>query len=99
MPTKYDRYYQLMLQNNQALFTRFGLLSEKVAVDPTSKNEFDQVGLEVLDTIRFWERKLCAGMERGGHGQYSSTLAEKFWAKVRANYPLIDTVGVTHKTA
>lgn len=94
MPTKHDKYYQLMILGNQELFARFSVFTQSDLSDPKKAQEFEEVGLEVLDTVRFWERKLCSGMERGRHAQYSNQLADKFWQQVRGDYPLIDQVGV-----
>jgi hypothetical protein len=44
--------------------------------------------------IRFWERKLCSGMEKGNNSVYSNKLADKFWNEVRAYFPNIDQVGL-----
>lgn len=94
MPTKHDKYYQLMRQTNQELFDMFATFTAGDLTDPKRAKEFEEVGLEILDTVRFWERKLCSGMERGRHAQYSNQLADKFWQQVRSDYPLIDQVGV-----
>jgi hypothetical protein len=95
---KYKKYYQLMVEQNKDLFDRF-LLTHTAFVqnmtDQKVQHKFHQEGRDVLDVIRFWERKLCAGMERGTNGQYSSKVAEKFWNEVRKTYTHIDVVGVT----
>ena len=44
--------------------------------------------------VRIYERRLCAGMERSGHGIYSSNVAETYWKLVRRDFPLIDQVGI-----
>lgn len=83
-----------MRQSNQELFNRFGAFTTDSLSNPERSKDFEEVGLEVLDTVRFWERKLCSGMERGRHAQYSTQLADKFWQQVRSDYPLVDQVGV-----
>ncbi len=83
-----------MKQSNQELFNRFGGFTPDSLSNSEQSKSFEEVGLEVLDTVRFWERKLCSGMERGRHAQYSNQLADKFWQQVRGDYPLIDQVGV-----
>lgn len=60
---------------------------------------FHTQGRDILDIIRTYERRLCAKMERGSKGQYSNTLAEKFWSLVKQELPLIDHVGVKSSTA
>lgn len=97
MPTKHDRYYQLMLDANQPLFDSFAQASQDFQAANITQEQFDVVGRNVLDVVHFWERKLCSGMERGRHSQYSANLAEKFWQHVRSDYPLIDQVGIKHK--
>ncbi len=94
MPTKHDKYYQLMRQSNQDLFDKFSAFTSDNLSSSQQATDFDEVGREVLDVIRFWERKLCSGMERGRHAQFSNQLADKFWQQVRNDYPLIDQVGV-----
>ena len=61
------------------------------------EKEFNSFGLDVVDTIRFWERKLCSGMEKSNNGVYSDKLADKFWEVVRERYSHIDMVGVKSK--
>lgn len=87
-----------MVEKNQALFKKFKLIHDTVWKNPQKiSEEFHTVGLEVTDTVRFWERKLCSGMERGKFAQYSQGLSEKFWQVVKKDFPLIDQVGVKTK--
>ena len=84
-----------MVEKNPDLFKKFKQVHDAAWKNPENITEdFHQIGLEVLDTIRFWERKLCSGMERGKYAQYSQGLSEKFWQVVKKDYPLIDQVGV-----
>lgn len=84
-----------MISQNQKMFDDFlavhnnFILNEKKFAD-----QFHSQGRDVLDMIRFWERKLCAGMEKGVNSQYSSKLAEKFWNEIKKTYSHIDLVGV-----
>ena len=78
-----------MVTQNQKLFddflrvhTNFVINQEKHAA------QFHDEGRDVLDIIRFWERKLCSGMEKGKNGQYSSKVAEKFWDESLFQSPL-----------
>ena len=95
---KYKKYYELMLLQNKKVFDQF-LEVHNLFVADQKKNapQFHSLGRDVTDIIRFWERKLCAGMERGNNSQYSSKLAEKFWGEVRKTYTHIDLVGVEVK--
>ncbi len=86
-----------MTKQNKKLLDEFKKINHQLEVTPNSrllKTKFNQVGFEVVDIVRFWERKLCAGMERGNHSVYSNKLADKFWGEVRKDFPKIDLVGV-----
>jgi len=92
---KFKKYYQLMITQNQKMFDAFALVHTNFVNDPEKyASQFHSEGIDVLDTIRFWERKLCSGMEKGHNGQYSIKLAEKFWGEVRKHFSHIDQVGV-----
>lgn len=92
---KYKKYYDLMLQQNKKDFDAFLLVHTAfVNGDPNATEAFHTQGRDIVDTIRFWERKLCAGMEKGINSQYSVKLAEKFWNEVKKTYTHIDMVGV-----
>lgn len=87
-----------MLQQNQKDFADFLVLHTAfVAGDPKATESFHTKGRDIVDTIRFWERKLCAGMEKGINSQYSVKLAEKFWNEVKKTFTHIDLVGVRTK--
>lgn len=92
---KFKKYYQLMVSQNQKMFDTFLATHNNFVMDQeTYATQFHTEGRDVLDMIRFWERKLCSGMEKGNNSQYSSKLAEKFWEEVRKQYSHIDQVGV-----
>ena len=87
-----------MSEQNADLFATFDNIHAEYILNPEKMaKEFDVVGLEVIDTIRFWERKLCSGMERSNNSVYSDKLADKFWEEVRNRYSHIDMVGVKSK--
>ncbi len=87
-----------MVAQNQKMFDQFLEVHNNFLVDEKKyATQFHTLGRDVTDTIRFWERKLCSGMERGKNSQYSSKLAEKFWGQVRKTYTHIDLVGVEVK--
>lgn len=95
---KYKRFYTLMCEQNEALFTKFDRIHNKYIQEDSSVNDtFHSVGRDVVDVVRFWERKLCSGMERGTNSVYSNKLADKFWDEVRTRYSHIDMVGVKTK--
>lgn len=84
-----------MVTQNQKMFDDFLRIHNNFVINAEKHAaQFHDEGRDVLDMIRFWERKLCSGMEKGKNGQYSSKLAEKFWAEVRKHYTHIDQVGV-----
>ncbi len=84
-----------MITQNQKLFDDFKKVHDAFVKDREAHQaKFNQDGRDVLDMIRFWERKLCFGMEKGVNHQYSSRLAEKFWNEIRKDYSHIDLVGV-----
>jgi len=87
-----------MTDQNEDLFNKFEKIHNDYLIDKKANEEkFHKVGLDVVDTVRFWERKLCAGMERGNNAVYSDRLADKFWDEVRARFSHIDMVGVKSK--
>jgi hypothetical protein len=95
---KYQQFYDLLWENNQALLDEFRIIHDKFAAgDASQEEEFHTVGLRALDKIRDWDRRLCAGMSRGQFSQYSVKLSEKFWDRVRKDFKLIDEVGVRTK--
>jgi hypothetical protein len=92
---KYKKYYQLMWAQNQQLFEEFIPIHDGFVADQLKwSDQFNQVGRDVVDVIRDWERRLCAGTEKGGYGAYSAKLAEKFWEEVKKQFPLIQEVGI-----
>lgn len=98
--TKYKKYYTLMTEQNKQLFDDFEVLNNEFAMNQKSRltsTKFHKLGLEVVDIVRFWERKLCSGMERGNNSVYSDKLADKFWTEVRNRFTQIDMVGVKSK--
>ncbi len=89
-----------MTEQNKKLFDDFEIINNDFEMNSASRinaTKFHKVGLEVVDVIRFWERKLCSGMERGNNSVYSDKLADKFWNEVRSRFSQIDMVGVKTK--
>lgn len=96
--TKYAKFYQLMCEQHTELLSSFDPIHKQYAKNQSNAEQFHSVGLRVLDVVRSWERKLCSGMERGQHAQYSANLATKFWDLVKQRFPLIDQVGLKTRT-
>lgn len=93
--TKYKQYFREMSDQHQQLFAQFDQVHAGYLQNRKQwSSQFHGLGQQVVDIIRDWERRLCAGMERGAHGVYSSKLAEKFWHEVKQRYSHIELVGV-----
>lgn len=96
MPTKYQTLYNLMKANHQQMFVSFQTIHDGYQAHPEKwEEQFHTKGRDLLDIIRSYERKLCSKMERTSHGQYSNSVAEKFWSLVKKDFPLVDHIGVT----
>jgi len=93
--TKYKEFFQKMLDNNRELFDEFTKAHNKYQLDQdNNQEEFNEIGRDVQKVIREWEQKLCGRSEGSGYAQYTASLAEKFWAEVRAMYPMVDHIGL-----
>lgn len=86
---KYKEYYQQMIDVNRELFDKFSTLDPAV-----NETEFNEVGRKVQDVIRDYEDRLCGHSESSQYGKFSSTLADKFWDLIRADFPKVDYIGV-----
>lgn len=85
-----------MIAKNKELFIRFKIVHDQYQTDPqTYRQEFNELGTQVLPIIQEYENSLCGKSETSGYAKFSSKLAEKFQEEVRKNYPRIDFVGVT----
>ena len=97
-PAKYQIYYQKMIDEHRSLFDRFAKIHQLFEKDQNQHaTAFHEVGREVLDVIRDYDRRLCAAMGRGVYSIYSDKLSQKFWDLVRADFSKIDLVGVKIK--
>lgn len=93
--TKYKQYFRDMSDQHEELFKSFdeihaGYLSDRKAWSA----KFHSVGQQVVDIMRDWEQRLCAGMERSKNGVYSMKLADKWWEEIKKRYSHIEMVGV-----
>lgn len=92
--TKTDQYFKLMLDQNQKLFQFFFEVSEKYEKNPQHYHEiFNAIGLDVQDTVRRYENRLCSGTENGGFGKFSTKLSEKFQSRVLKEFPQYNHIG------
>jgi hypothetical protein len=95
MAAKYQEYYDKMLEQNRHAFEEFEIIHNKYAMNRSElQEEFNEKGDKILKIIREWEDKLCGHSEGSGYGSYSGNLADKFWGRVRKDYPEIDSVGI-----
>lgn len=87
-----------MVTNNHDLFEQFAKVHHGFSKDRKAwEKQFHELGRDITDVMRDWERRLCSGTEKGNYAQYSSKLAEKFWAEIKSHFPLIDEVGLFKK--
>ena|SRR3990172_9458082 len=93
--TKYKKYFQKMLADNQELFDQFKILHDNYSLNNTSwQKKFNQEGAKILKVINEYESKLCLHSEGGQYARFAGNLAEKFQKEVRKLLPLIDHVGI-----
>jgi len=85
-----------MLEENKDLFENFTNVHNAYMLNPQLNQErFNQIGKEVVDVIREYERKLCGNMNSGAYGAFSQNLSQKFWDEIRKIFKKIDFVGAT----
>jgi hypothetical protein len=93
--TQYQKFLQLMLDENKDLFDNFKNVHDAYVLNPLlNQDRFNQIGKEV-EVIREYERKLCGNMNSGAYGAFSQNLSQKFWDGIRKIYKKIDFVGAT----
>lgn len=84
-----------MLEEHHDQFTKFKQIHDAYQLNRSQlQSEFNAIGKEIMEVIREYEDRLCAGMERGMYGKYSDKVSQKFWDRVKKEYPLIELVGV-----
>jgi len=85
-----------MYSTNQELFDNFKEIHDEYTLDPSKWQKiYNDYGREIVEVIRDYERKLCIKMGSGKYGQFSASLAQKFWDEVRIKFPKIDFVGIS----
>ena len=96
--TKFQEYYNLMVDNNKKLFEEFRMIHDEYALKPDDhQDEFNEIGKKIQRTIREYEDKLCGRSEGSGYGSYTGKLADKFQELIRKNFPKIDSIGIIVK--
>ena len=92
---KYRDIFRQMIEEHEQEFKNFAEVHAKYASNKKQwQDEFNKQGVELLEIIRVWEQRLCGKTEKGNKAVFSTRLAEKFWAEIKAFFPLIDFVGV-----
>lgn len=94
--TKYQKYFQEMLEENTELFAAFKHIHDKYVENPeVFQEEFSAKGEEILEIIRSYEKSLCLKSTTSMYSKFAINLSEKFWDAVRGYFPKIDFVGVS----
>ncbi len=95
--TKTKQVLQEMMEAHKDLFNRFRIVHDKYAVDPEKwQKEFNEIGEEVQDIMRKYERILCGHTEAGKYSKFSTNLSEKFKDEIRKEFPRIDFIGTEY---
>lgn len=95
--SKYKQCYQEMIDANKKLFADFQDIHDKYMENPERwQHEFNEIGFEVQEVIRKYERILCSHSEGGKYGKYSANLADKFRDEIRKDFPRIDFIGTIY---
>lgn len=93
--TKYEEYYQKMIDANMELFGEFGEIHDNYLLNPAKwQMKYNEIGEKAVAVIREWEKRLCQHSEGGLYGKFSAGLADKFWNLVRKDFPKVDFVGI-----
>ncbi|MEO8580975.1 MAG: hypothetical protein ABI425_00165 [Patescibacteria group bacterium] len=96
---KFTQTFNQMVEEHNELFKQFKTIHDTYRQDrKLFQKEFNEIGKQVMEIIREYEDRLCSGMERGMFGKYSDKVAEKFWDRIKKDYPLIELVGVEIST-
>jgi hypothetical protein len=93
--SKSQQTYEILKERHPKVVADFAHIHEKFADQPeANRAEFNRLGRDFVSLVRSFERRLCASMERTNNSVYSTGVSETFWKLVRADFPLIDQVGV-----
>ncbi len=92
---KYKEFYEVMIKQNKDDFDAFKKVHDGFAKDPEKwKNKFNELGRDILDTVRDYENRLCRQSEGAGNSKFTTALAEKFQSEVKLHFPKINFVGM-----
>ena len=93
--TKYKQFFRDMSDQHETLFLEFDKIHAGYLEDRKAwSGKFHTTGQHVVDIMRVYEQRLCAGMERSKNGVYSMKLADKWWDEIKNRYSHIEMVGV-----
>lgn len=93
--TKYQQYYQKMVEENKEVFDNFTKIHFEYSTDQDKyQDKFNKEGEKITELIHEYENRLCKTSEGAGYGSYTGNLAEKFQNEVRSHFPLIDNIGI-----
>ena len=96
--TKYKEYCQRMIETNKEALDEFKKIHALYGMNQDKWQEkFNEEGEKIVKLVKEWEDRLCKQSEKAGHGNYTGTLAEKFQAEIKKEFPLIDHVGLIIK--
>lgn len=86
-----------MLDENREIFAKFRKLHDRYALDQDNLQDgFNQEGKKIQTIIREYEDKLCKNSEKT-YSMFTGNLSEKFWGEIRAEFPMIDHIGIISK--
>jgi hypothetical protein len=92
--TKYQKFFQEMVEQNQELFDSFKKIHDGYLEDPKKwRDQFNELGRDIQDIVRDYEDRLCRSSENSGYGRYTTDLSNKFQQEVKKLFPKIDYVG------
>ena len=83
--TKYEKQYEEMIKINKSLFDEL----KKLSSNPKTE-EFASLQRQIIRVIRKNEDRLCSRSENANFSSFTTNLANKFWEKIRENYPEVD---------
>src|SRR5260221_14093574 len=93
---QYKKCFKEMIEENQDEFNNFQKIHDKFAKNPQKyRAKYNLEGEKIVDIIRKYESILCGRSEGSGYGNYTSSLADKFWNLVRGKFSEIDEIGIT----
>lgn len=92
---KFKQVIDQMYEQFGEQFADFKIVHDRYTLDRrTHQAEYNKLGAPIMEILRDSERRLCSGTEKGGYGQYSAKLADRYWEEIKKTFPLIDFVGV-----